>query len=117
MNVVSQGATGPQKPPSCPTCGGVGGIFLTTHDLVACAADDTHPEDAEGYGLLRDTIIDRLNPRDDDVAEVAILTRAVGDAAAFIEKQKCFCKTWDADHDPCDRCRALGRLADVRVDQ
>lgn len=77
----------------------------------------TDNEDAEGYGLLRDTIIDRLNPRDDDVAEVAILARAVTDATTFIEKQKCFCRTWNADHDPCDRCSVLGRLADERVDR
>lgn len=73
---------------------------------------------ATDYGLLRETIGEALNPRDDDVAEVAILLDAVKTAAAALEALPCTCTPEKIeDHDPCARCAALGRLGDKRVER
>lgn len=64
----------------------------------------------EAYVLA---IIDAFNPPDDDVAQVSILLDAIETAALFIESQPCTCDAPDGD--PCDRCVALGRFADVRI--
>ena len=72
--------------------------------------------DQAGYGMLRDAI-ERLNPRDDDVAEVALLIAAINRVAEFAESLPCTCppnagplSDWGVN--PCARCAALGRVLD-----
>jgi hypothetical protein len=69
----------------------------------------------EDYELLRDVIIDHLNPRDDDVAEVAIMISAVERVASYVAGLPCYCtpEAADFDDDPCGRCEALGRVSNV----
>lgn len=77
-------------------------------------------DDYETYRMLADAVFDKLNPHDQDIAEVAIAIAAVEYAAAYIEAQPCTCAPNagppDFDVDPCDRCSALGRARDVRLD-
>lgn len=73
----------------------------------------TDEYDITQYEELRDHIVERLNPPDDDIAEIAIMLDAVGRAADYIESQPCACD----DEEPCGRCFALGRLMDVRVER
>lgn len=71
---------------------------------------------ADDYETLRDVVIDLLNPRDDDIGEVAILQQAIESATGFIIAQPCECTPERIeDYDPCRRCDVLGRLGDVRV--
>jgi hypothetical protein len=71
-------------------------------------------EAATSYILLRNVIIERFNPTDDDVAEIAIMLGAVNVAADALEASSCQCTPADVeDHRPCQRCQALGRLGDA----
>ena len=71
---------------------------------------------ANDYEYLRDAVIDLLNPRDDDAAEVSILEDAITGAVRFIEQQPCTCTPAQIeDHDACARCSVLGRLGDEQV--
>jgi hypothetical protein len=80
-------------------------------------ADDARNE----YELLRDLIIERLNPRDDDVSEVSIMIEAVESITRFVESLPCTCPPnagppdWDAL--ACPRCQVLGRARDARIDR
>ena len=68
------------------------------------------------YEDLRDYVIERFNPPDDDIAEPAIMRDAVGRAADLIESLPCTCPTdFDSYGDACGRCYALGRHMDVAV--
>ena len=74
-------------------------------------ADD--PESAEAAAYLAATIDQALNPRDGDEAQESLLAQAVWAAVAYIEAQPCECDPIDPYEDgPCDRCHALGRVAD-----
>lgn len=72
------------------------------------------------YEYLRDTVIERLNPRDDDIGEPALMVEVIETAARYIEAQPCSCPPdagppeWET---PCDRCQALGRARDERIDR
>jgi hypothetical protein len=70
---------------------------------------------AKAYIELRNAIIERLNPRDDDVAEPAIMLSAIFDAADALEASGCRCPVDVEEVGPCDRCQALGRVNDVVV--
>lgn len=79
-------------------------------------------EARQDYELLRDCVIDRLNPRDDDIGEPALMVEAIEFAARFIEEQAaCACPTdagepsWGSP--PCLRCQALGRVHNERIDR
>lgn len=68
--------------------------------------------DGEDYVVLRDHLVDLLNPPDDDAAEVSILIKAVVRAVRWIEQQPCVCPGGNAELDydeACERCAALGR--------
>jgi hypothetical protein len=81
-------------------------------DTAACC------DEAEDYETLRDAIAEAFNPSDDDVAEVAILIRAVEGARDFIARRPCLCTPDDIeDWRPCDRCQVLGRLGDKAMDR
>lgn len=74
-------------------------------DWCACEPGGT---DLCAYRMLADTVVEKLNPRDGDEAEVSLCMTAVENAAAFIEAQPCRCD--DIGHgESCDRCRALGQ--------
>jgi hypothetical protein len=73
-------------------------------------------EAATSYIQLRNLIIERFNPPDDDVAEIVIMLGSVNVAADALEIRGCACTTADVDDGrPCERCQALGRLGDVAV--
>lgn len=80
-------------------------------------------DDAQDYWTLRDQVIDKLNPPDEDVAEIDIMCRAVDRAAAYIEAIPCTCPPGAASRelpmgdDPCGRCTVLGRCVDVREER
>jgi hypothetical protein len=76
-------------------------------------------EAAQAYLVLRDTVIELLNPGDDDVAEVAIIESAIREAArTLVEHVACTCTEFDVeDNAPCPRCCALGRLGDRLVER
>lgn len=84
---------------------------------------ETRPADvtedfANDYELLRDRVIDLLNPRDGDDGEAYILDEAITGAVRFIEQQPCTCTPAQIeDYDACRRCAVLGRLGDVRQDR
>lgn len=68
---------------------------------------------AQDYLTLRDLILGRLNPRDDDVAEGEIMRIALLSACEFIEAQPCTCTPAGVeDYQACPRCDVLGRLGD-----
>lgn len=71
---------------------------------------------ADDYRDLADAIIGAFNPPDDDVAEYAIVVRAVQRAAEFVTAQPCECAPDVTDPNvlamPCRRCRVLGRRGD-----
>lgn len=73
-------------------------------------------EKAGEFVMLRNFISERLNPRDDDVAEIAILLSALDNAVAYVEAQTCVCPP-DPDDGPCLRCDVLGRDRDKSVDR
>jgi hypothetical protein len=60
------------------------------------------------YRLLADSVIDKLNPRDGDEAEVALCIAAVDRIAAYVTSLPCTCKPGPEDG-PCGRCAALGQ--------
>jgi hypothetical protein len=64
------------------------------------------------YRRTADKVIDLFNPRDDEVAEVAIVLDAINAAADFIGAQPCTCtpemvENWES----CPRCEVLGQRA------
>lgn len=74
-------------------------------------------EDAEDYHFLAEHMLQKLNPRDDDIALVAILCASVDRVVEFVEAQPCAClpdveDTWES----CRRCWALRRRADKPLD-
>ena len=75
-------------------------------------------DDAAAYVLLRDEIIARFNPRDDDIAEEAIMMEAIGNAADFILGFPCLCTPGviTFDDQPCRRCSVLGMRMNQRED-
>ena len=84
-------------------------------DIAAEAWDFSDSHDDVIAGAVGHAILLAFNPPDEDCAYDDILVRAVARAAAFIEGQPCTCG--DADDDPCDRCLALGRIADKEADR
>lgn len=72
------------------------------------------PECRERLVMLASVIDWAFHPGDDDIAAEAILTEAVLRAARYIAAQPCTCKD---DYDACDRCRALGRYRDERMER
>ena len=72
-------------------------------------------DDEQAYGMVRESITEHLNPPDEDSAEEAILMEAVARAAAFIDAQPCSCDAPEGD--VCDRCMALGRFANERLER
>jgi hypothetical protein len=82
-------------------------------DWCACEPGGT---DLCAYRMLADTVVERLNPRDGDEAEVSLCMAAVENAAAFIEAQPCYCLA-DYPDIPCPRCRVLGQWRGKPVDQ
>jgi len=89
------------------------------HDIVSAVASRAEA-DAAAYVLLRDTVIELFNPRDDDASEESIMVDALKQAAAFIEEQLCHCTQdvrppdWET---PCPRCMALGRRLNIREER
>jgi hypothetical protein len=78
---------------------------------------DNDPRDGD-YALIADAIIAAFNPHDDDVAEEAILIRAIERARDVIAALPCTCapEILDAWGDPtCPRCGALGQVRKVVV--
>ena len=62
------------------------------------------------FRMLADAVGGAFNPRDDEMAEVAILIGAVERAAKFIGEQPCACTPeMIEDWDQCPRCAALGQ--------
>jgi hypothetical protein len=87
----------------------------------AVAAAREARDDARGdYELLRDAVIEQLNPRDDDIGETVLMVESIEAAARFIAAQPCACPPaagppeWET---PCARCQALGRARDERIDR
>lgn len=78
-------------------------------------------EARQEYDLLRDAVIEQLNPADDDIGEPAIMVGAIEFAARTLAVVQCSCPPdagppeWESF--PCGRCQALGRARDVRVDR
>lgn len=52
------------------------------HAAELAALREERDEHREEYEILRDAIVEALDPADDDVAEIAILERAIGNAGA-----------------------------------
>lgn len=79
----------------------------------------TDEDDNTEYELLRDAVIEHLNPPDDDAAEVSILIDAIEQAASYIESQPCTCTPEQIDEygEACARCTALGRVGDERAER
>ena len=81
----------------------------------------TCPPDADDiceYRLVADKIIILFNPADDDIAEPAIMIRAVEQAAGFIAGLPCTCTPEMVDdYQACGRCAALGQLAGKPADR
>lgn len=73
------------------------------------------------YEEIRDAVIDHLNPPDSDAAEVGILVEAIERAARVLVTITCSCAPTagppEWEWEPCDRCAALGRARDVRLDR
>lgn len=70
------------------------------------------------YRLLADKITGLLNPADDDIAEPAIMVRAVEHAAEFIRSQPCACTPeMIEEFQACGRCAALGQLGGKLADR
>lgn len=66
---------------------------------------------AQDYFLLRDVVINRFNPRDDDGSEVSVLMSWLEHVANILESMPCTCTTeMIEDYSPCSRCEALGRI-------
>lgn len=87
---------------------------MTTQNRPQAVTEDY----ADDYETLRDLIIEKLNPPDDDIGEVAVLGSAIEAAVTFIERQPCTCTPeMVEDWDPCRRCDVLGRLGDVRQER
>lgn len=78
----------------------------------------TSNELAEDYEVLRDHIIEQLNPHDDDTSELTIMCDAVTGAVAYIESQPCTCTRGASENhnDPCNRCAVLGRRENKRIE-
>jgi len=72
-----------------------------------CACEPNGDEVCD-YRLLADAVIARLNPRDGDEAEVALLIAAVARITAYVKSLPCTCKP-GAENGPCGRCAALGQ--------
>lgn len=117
---------------TCPLVNTQGNLHLALANLMKVASSSTNDQmlswlrvrleravDFEHeYELVRDAVIECFNPRDDDSGEADIMVDAVKAAQAFIVAQNCTCTAERvADHDPCPRCLALGRLGDKRVDR
>lgn len=60
------------------------------------------------YRLLADAVIEHLNPRDGDEAEVGICCDAIANIASYVKSLPCTCKPGPYDG-PCGRCDALGQ--------
>lgn len=88
-------------------------------ELNACRMFVRAHDDESDYERLRDRIVELCNPLDDDAAEVAILLAAVTQLRDFVlQAADCTCADEDIDdHDPCSRCRVLGRLGDKAVER
>jgi hypothetical protein len=70
-------------------------------------------EKEEEYEIVRDACLNAFNPPDDDGSESSLMAEAVERAQAYIDQQPCLCTpSLIEDHDPCPRCRVLGRLGD-----
>lgn len=68
---------------------------------------------ASDYFLLRDVVINRLNPRDDDASEVSVLMCWIEHVANTLEAMPCTCTpAMVEDNSACPRCDALGKLGD-----
>ena len=80
-------------------------------DWCAC---EPHGDEVCDYRLLADAVIDELNPRDGDEAEVHLCTDAVRNIAAYVRSLPCTCKPGPEDG-PCGRCAALGQWCGERV--
>ena len=93
----------------CPTCLKFDPLVAGGSTALMC---DCSVEE-RGYGMVREAIVEHLNPPDDDVSEESILIAAVARAAGFIEAQPCSCDAPDGE--ACDRCIALGRFANERL--
>lgn len=74
-------------------------------DWCAC---EPNSMDRCDYRLLADTVIEHLNPRGDDIAEVAICITAIERIAAFVATLICSCARIE-DQEPCPRCAVLGQ--------
>jgi hypothetical protein len=74
-------------------------------DWCACEPNGANRCD---YRMLADTVIEKLNPRDGDEAEVALCIAAVERIAAYVKSVPCICEL-SRDGEPCGRCAALGQ--------
>ena len=74
-------------------------------DWCACTPEGDERCD---YRLLADAVIARLNPRDGDEAEVALLIAAIARITAYVKSIPCICEL-SRDGEPCGRCAALGQ--------
>lgn len=76
-------------------------------------------DEREKYQLLVEHIIDKLNPRDGDEAEVALCMEAIDKVVAFVEPHRCVCAldAPETGEHICPRCDALGRVCDRQVER
>ena len=79
---------------------------------------EPYADDTCEYRQAADKVIDLFNPRDDEVAELAIVLDAIEAAADFIKAQPCTCtpemiENWES----CPRCEVLGQRAGKPVDR
>jgi hypothetical protein len=72
-----------------------------------CACEPYGPVVCD-YRLLADKVVDLLDPRDDDAAEVSACMDAVERVANYVKSQPCTC-TPGHDDEPCGRCAAIGQ--------
>ncbi len=89
----------------------------TQHSPDAACTCYPDGEDRCEYRMVADLVENKLNPPDDDVAEVAVVMDAIERITTFVESLPCTCPAEAAlpepDEDPCGRCAALGRRVDV----
>lgn len=85
-----------------------------THTPTDSCTCEPYGMDRCDYRLVVDRVIELLNPPDDDAAEVSICITAVEGIAGYVASLPCVCLPGAAEYevDACDRCRALGRVAD-----
>ena len=74
------------------------------HDPSADCTCESGDDDICEYRMLADAVIEKLDPRDGDEAEVALCIAAVERVAAYVQSLPCTC----AD-EPCGRCAAIGQ--------